>query len=290
MTQQHLVAVLGRGVVDPSEPVVTADDLGFSRGDGCFDSLRVVTSDSGVAQAIGLDTHLDRLDTSAASLALTGPSRAEWHGLVDEALAAWLEPGEAVLKLVLTRGREWSPGAPTALVTLIHRGPQRTRGGEHTAYVDVVTLTNGRPALAFANAPWLLGGVKTLSYAVNVASAREARRRGADEVVFVSTDGYAMDAPTAGLIVLAAGVLRTTPVEATGILASVTVDSILAQAAEAGWASRIELIPVGDLGTADGVWLVSSGRGPVVVRTLDGQPLTVDQGAVETVSRLAGFG
>ena len=43
----HLVAVLGRGVVGSDEPLVTADDLGLTRGDGCFDSARVVTSASG---------------------------------------------------------------------------------------------------------------------------------------------------------------------------------------------------------------------------------------------------
>ena len=61
----HVVAVLGRGVVDPGEPVVTADDLGLTRGDGCFDSVRVVTDDTGVARAVDLDDHLARLARSA---------------------------------------------------------------------------------------------------------------------------------------------------------------------------------------------------------------------------------
>ena len=35
------VAVAGRGLVDPAEPVVHADDEGFIRGRGAFETLRV---------------------------------------------------------------------------------------------------------------------------------------------------------------------------------------------------------------------------------------------------------
>ena len=105
----HLVAVLGRGVVDPDEPVVTADDLGLTRGDGCFDSARVITDAAGHASVVDLDDHLDRLAASAATMDIPDPTREQWRGLVAQALAAWSTPGEAVLKLLLTRGREWQP-------------------------------------------------------------------------------------------------------------------------------------------------------------------------------------
>ena len=62
----HVVAVLGRGVVDADEPVVTADDLGLTRGDGCFDSARVLTDAVGTGRVVGLDEHLARLASSAS--------------------------------------------------------------------------------------------------------------------------------------------------------------------------------------------------------------------------------
>ncbi|HET6967205.1 MAG TPA: aminodeoxychorismate lyase [Ornithinibacter sp.] len=290
----HLVAVLGRGVVDADEPVVTADDLGLTRGDGCFDSARVVTSATGSARVVDLDDHLQRLGASARAMDITNPPLDAWHALVDEALATWSTPGEAVLKLLLTRGREWRSAGPTALVTITHRGPWLTPGDLGGAAaaprtITAVTLSRGHPSDAFADAPWLLGGVKTLSYVVNTAATREARRRGADDVIFTTTDGYALDGPTSGLLLATDGALVSTPTGGTGILESLTVAAILEAARTDGVATRYELVPVTDLYTADGLWLVSSGRGPVLVTTLDGRALRTDQQLAATVARYAGF-
>ena len=290
----HLVAVLGRGVVDPDEPVVTADDLGLTRGDGCFDSARVITDATGHASVVDLDEHLDRLAASAATMDIPDPTREEWRGLVTEALAAWPTPGEAVLKLLLTRGREWQTDPrPTALVTVTHRGPtpspDATGAAAGPRTITAVTLSRGHPSDAFADAPWLLGGVKTLSYVVNTAATREARRRGADDVVFTSTDGYALDGPTSGLLVARDGAFLSTPTGATGILESLTVAAIMSAARADGYETRYELVPVAALFTADGVWLVSSGRGPALVTALDGRALRTDPVLAARVARYAGF-
>jgi len=291
----HVVAVLGRGVVDPDEPVVTADDLGVTRGDGCFDSTRVITDAAGSSTAVDLEGHLDRLERSAGAMGIANPSREQWRDLVSDALAAWSTPGEAVLKLVLTRGREWHPGGPTAYVTLTHLRsaedlPPGT-GGRPKAprTITAVTLTRGHPSDAFRDAPWLLGGVKTLSYVVNVAAQREARRRGADDLIFTTTDGFALDGPTSGLLVARGDELLSTPTGDTGILESVTIDGIFAAARADGWTTRFALVPVADLYTADGLWLVSAGRGPVLVTVLDGRPLNLDPALAARVARYAGF-
>ena len=283
----HAVAVLGRGVVDPDEPVVTADDLGLTRGDGCFDSLRVFTDDSGRATAVDLEEHLDRLDRSARAMDIDNPSHAQWRQLVEETLDEWSTPGEAVLKLVLTRGREWRGTGPTALATISHRGPALPPGAPRP--ITAVTLTKGHPSDAFADAPWLLGGVKTLAYVANVAAVREARRRGADDVIFTTTDGYALDGPTSGLLVARGGALLSTPTGATGILESVTVEAIFEAARADGVQTRYELVPVVDLYTADGLWLVSSGRGPALVTALDGRALRADPDLAGRIARYADF-
>jgi 4-amino-4-deoxychorismate lyase len=85
---EQVVAVLGRGVVGPDDPVVTADDLGLTRGDGCFDSVRVVTTQSATVRVVDLDDHLDRLASSARALDIEMPPHDDWHDLVGAAVAA----------------------------------------------------------------------------------------------------------------------------------------------------------------------------------------------------------
>ena len=52
--------------------------------------------------------------------------------------------------------------------------------------IALVALPIGVEADLRAFAPWLLGGVKSTSYAMNMAAEAEARRRGADDAVFLA--------------------------------------------------------------------------------------------------------
>lgn len=273
MSDALLVAVLGRGVVDAADAVVHVDDLGLTRGDGCFDATRLVVRDDGTTHVDHLDAHLDRFRRSADALDLTVDLSA-WHELIDKALAAWDRPGEAVLRVILTRGREGAPGSPvTGLLTItpIDERTVRARGG-----ISVATLSRGHAVDAFSDVPWLLGGVKTLSYAVNLAAGREAARRGVDDVLFVSTDGFALEAPRSALIWRMGDRLATTRHAGTGVLASITQGAIFDGAVAAGHPTSYDLIRVDELATTDGAWLVSSGRLVAPIHTLDGVALPVD--------------
>ena len=279
------MAVLGRGVVPAAEPIATADDVGLVRGDGCFDAMRVL---GGGPDAVveNLDAHLTRFAASAATLDLPFDADA-WRGLIADAVASWPPVPEAVLKLVLTRGAESAPGVPTGFLTITELDlavMARARAG-----IAVRTLGRGYASDAFADAPWLLGGAKLLSYAVNAAAKRAAARHVDDDALFVSADGYALEGPTAAVVVLRDGVLTTTPPGATGILDSITVRQIFAGAAAEGVPGRYELIPTGALFTADGVWLASSIRGVCPVTRLDGHGLVVNGDWSTRVAAWGGF-
>lgn len=285
---QRVVALLGHGLIDPEAPVIRADDLGLTRGDGCFEATRVVTGADGRHRIDHLNEHLDRFDRSCAGLDLPPIDRAGWQQLIETALAAWTTPGEAMLRLMLSRGRESQPDGPiTGVLTVTAMAPETQR--QRAEGIDVITLERGLPSAGYDTAPWLLGGVKTLSYAVNVAALREAKRRGAHDVLFVSADGFVLEAPTATAVWLAGGKLHTPPVADSGVLASITQLTLFQAAAGAGFQTRQTRATATDLLGADGLWLVSSGRGVAQVLTLDGRPLNTKPDLSAQLSELAGF-
>ena len=274
-----VVAVLGLGVVDPTAPVIRADDAGVTRGDGCFEGCRL--RDGRIDK---LDAHLARMARSASSLDIAFDPDA-WRSLIAEAVAAWARPGEAAVKLLLTRGPvRGRPAGFVAIGPLPADYPRLRRDG-----LRVVTLSRGTTADAFADAPWLLGGVKSLSYAVNMAAQREAARRDADDALFVTVDGVVLEAPTGSVVWATGRTLHTTPTGGTGILAGTTQQLLFERAAAAGWTTKETLATVDDLHAADVVWLVGSVRGPVDVVELDGKARRRLPELDAEVRRLAGF-
>ncbi|MCW2541878.1 MAG: hypothetical protein JWN95_3603 [Frankiales bacterium] len=266
---------------------MASDDLGLTRGDGCFEATRVIvrppdaTGLPSTPTVDHLDQHLDRLARSADALAMPAVDRAAWLSLIDQLLSTWTEPGEAILRLLLTRGREselaGGTGHVTGIATITPISATSLR--QRREGISAITLGRGTRADAFTDAPWLLGGVKTLSYAVNVAAARTAMARGADDVIFTSADGFVLEAPTSAVLWMAADILSTTPTGATGILASITQRALFAAAEANGLRTAYALATVEQLQAADGVWLASSGRGVTRVHTLDGLALPLTPAA-----------
>jgi len=280
----QIVAVLGTGVIDPRQPVITADDLGLTRGDGIFDATRVITDPDGHSVVEHLDRHLARLARSARVVELPTPDLDGIAALVTEALAAWTTPGEAALKIVHTRGLEHTaaPHAST-LLTITETEP----GGRRP--LTIATLARGYASDTFVDAPWLLGGAKLLSYAVHTSARREAARRGADDALFVSSDGYALEAPTSSLVWVADGGVRTTPTGATGILGSVTVELLQEWAGAQDVPFEYSLIRPGELGSVTGAWLASSVRGVCPIATLDGAAMPISGAWTDRLASAAGF-
>src|SRR5687768_10772354 len=234
-------------VVDPTAPALNVSELSTQHGDGIFESIGVVEGHAQETQA-----HLDRLAHSAQLCDLPVPHPLQWRQAVAFA-TAHTGPGEGVIKLILSRGVEHGP-APTAWVTAAQapdNSVPRERG------VRVVTLDRGYAIDTPARAPWLLLGAKTLSYAVNMAAIREAKRRGADDAVFITSDGFVLEAPTASLV-LRVGGRFVTPAPNAGILHGTTQLSLFAHLEELGLETAYETIPVSALTEADAAWLLSS--------------------------------
>lgn len=189
------------------------------------------------------------------------------------------------MKLLLTRGpQDGSPSGYAAIAPLPADYARLRRDG-----ITAITLARGYAADAFVDAPWLLGGVKTLSYAVNMAAHREAVRRNADEVIFTSADGFVLEAPTGTVVWSVGRTLHTTPTGSTGILGGTTQQRLFGRASAAGWRTEYTLAGMEQLHAADVVWVMSSVRGPVDVVDLDGSKRERRPTIDAEIRRLAGF-
>jgi 4-amino-4-deoxychorismate lyase len=254
------------------QPALDPLDLALVRGDAVFEALRVYAG-----RPFRLREHLDRLAASAAAVELALPG-----GLAQLATRAVAEAGDgdAVLRLICTRGREEPPAAPD--------GPGPGDGGpaafaictelpasfedDRRRGLRLVLLTTAADPLVRAASPWLLPGVKTISYATNMAAQRAARARGADDAVLVGLGGELLEAPTASLWWRTGQTLHTPSLDL-GILAGITRAVIGDLAPTLGLKVLEGVFTAEDLAAADEAFLSSSTRELMPVIEVDGAPI-----------------
>ena len=234
------VAVAGRGLVDPGEPVFRADDDALLRGGAAFETIRVYG-----ARPFLLADHLARFRYSADALALPVPAGVE--DLV--ALVIGAAPPDHVLRLYRTSQTVVATAAalPEGLDDLRARG------------LTLETFDVGHPTS-------LLAGAKTTSYDVSFAARREAERAGVDDALLVGA-GSVLEGATANVWWRRGDELFTPAVRA-GVLPGITRAFVLSvePAREGDFA-------VGDLLAADEAFLTSSIREVMPVVAVDGAPI-----------------
>jgi 4-amino-4-deoxychorismate lyase len=257
------VAVAGRGLVDPDEPVLHADDEALLRGRAAFETMRVYDG-----KPFRLNEHLRRLAGSAARIGLQEVDARECEELARTALEQ-AGSQDAVLRLYWTAGRE-GEGRPTAiaLVSAIppHLEELRSRG------ISVITLPLGVDPNVRALAPWLLGGVKSTSYAVNMAAEAEAKRRGADDAIFLASEDIVLEGPVTNVWWRLEDLLYTPALEL-GILAGVTRATLITEAAKLGYEVREGAFPREHLAAAEEAFTSSTVREVLPIVELDDKPV-----------------
>ena len=231
------VAVAGRGLVDPLEPVFGAGDEALLRGGAAFETLRVYDH-----RPFLLDRHLERLAHSAAALALPAPAGAE-----------------DLIALVLT-------AAPPDHVLRVYRTDEVlvATAAELPAGLDELRSRGLALASVDTGAPTLLEGVKATSYAEAFAARRSVE---ADDALLVTGD-HVRECATANIWWVRDGVLRT-PAAGPGVLAGVTRSLVLELEPEA----QAGTFTIAELLEADEAFTSSSIREVMPVRSVDGRTL-----------------
>lgn len=269
----------GHYPADGAAPQLSVLDLGATRGDGIFETISV-----GNGRLQALEPHLARFAHSAAMLDLPVPDAAQWRAAIHEVAghlvsAAAETADEGFVKIVMTRGVEGGSGSLLPGATVPTGWAMAAVAPDHTPArrdgIRIVLLDRGYRHDIATTSPWLLAGAKTISYAINRGVFREAARRGADDTLFVSSDGYLLEGAVSNLVMKRGNGLLT-PRTDLGILAGTTQADIFRWASGRGLATEYALLTVDDLASADAAWLVSSGRHAAPIRAVDGVERRVD--------------
>jgi 4-amino-4-deoxychorismate lyase len=216
-------------------------------GDGVFETIHLRP-----AGPFLLPAHLARLAGSAALLDIAVPEIT-----VD---ARGSDGAEEALRIICTRRSHRVTVSPIPPETLRER-----REGVRVVSAGLGFAIGGKP-------PWSLWGAKTLSYAENFAARRWARARGADDLLWLSTEGYALEAPTSSLVWLAGSDLCTVPYAEAQILPGTTAGHLLSLAPSVSLRPCHRMVTIDQLRGADAIWLASALRGLAFVTELDGVP------------------
>jgi 4-amino-4-deoxychorismate lyase len=246
------VAVAGRGLVDPREPVFTADDEALLRGRSVFETARVYGG-----RPFLLDRHLARFAASAERVRLPPPDAAECERLAELVIGA-CEQEDLALRLYWTGRALVATAAPVEpeLETLRARGLR----------LSVVGWSTG--ALASA---------KSMSYAENMGAQDTAAAAGADDALLVAYDGTVLEAPTANVFWREGDRLFTPSLELP-ILAGVTRGALLELAVQ----ETVEgVFPLARLLEADEVFICASVREVMPVAEVDGTSFSLGPVAKE---------
>jgi branched-chain amino acid aminotransferase len=253
-------------------PHLSAFDRGFQLGDGVFETLRARSG-----RNVELTDHVARLRRSAAGLAIPLPEDLESllaAGIAQLVAAEGLDgpDGDASIRITVSRGVFFGRGLlppeehPPATI-VIQAWPVPSTPKDH--------LERGLHLISSAvrrdpESP--LSALKTTSRADYVYARVEARNAGADDALFLTTDGFVSETTSANIFVVRGDELAT-PSLACAILPGTTRSWILRWAEGVGLRPDEAWLTTRHLHEADEAFISSSVAGILPVTRFDGDPI-----------------
>jgi branched-subunit amino acid aminotransferase/4-amino-4-deoxychorismate lyase len=261
---------------DARKASVSPLNRGFLYGDAIYEVWRTYHG-----TIFAWEEHWRRLEASAAALHFALPcAAAPMLAEVLRTAGAWRQAtggrDELYLRLQITRG-----GGPIGLdialadradyVVLVQANrehpPAKLREGLR---LSVATALRRNPAESLDPA-W-----KTGNYLNNILGLREARARGADEVVMLNHAGEVTEAAVSNIAFVQGGKVITPPRSA-GILGGITRELLLGTvAARAGIAVREETVRPADFAAMDECFLLSTTKDLTPVAAIDEHRFSVN--------------
>jgi branched-subunit amino acid aminotransferase/4-amino-4-deoxychorismate lyase len=234
--------------VPAADATVGIADPAIQSGLGVFETIAVRDG-----RPLDLAEHLERLAHGALRMAVDLPVR-EALDTAARQVAREIQGSHGWVKIVAVRG-----GRTTAF-------GGRMDAEEEGRSVGAVLLPWRQ------NAHDAIAGLKTISYASHVLGLEEARRRGADEGIWLNTRGHVAEGCTSTVFVVTRRRVFT-PGLSDGILPGIVRGFVLRAAKQLGIVVHEGKVRLRRLETADEAFLTSSLRGVRPLVRFDGHPV-----------------
>jgi branched-chain amino acid aminotransferase len=259
-------------LVAASGPHLSAFDRGFQLGDGVFETLRARGG-----RPTELAEHVARLHRSAGGLAIPLPDGVESRlaqGIGELLAAEGLDAStaDASIRITVSRGRFFGRGLlpptehPPATIVIQAWPVMAIPAGHLETGLHLV------PSSIRRDPENPLSALKTTSRADYVYARIEAREAGADDALFLTTDGFLSEATSANIFLVRASELAT-PSLGCAILPGTTRDWILRWADEVGLRPVEGWLTTRDLHEADEAFISSSVAGILPVTRFAGESI-----------------
>lgn len=255
------------GKVTPAaEASVSVLDNGFTFGDSVYETLRTYGG-----RPFHLDRHLARLRHSASRLGIAIPPGDEVFAERLSELLARAVNDESYVRIIVSRGVgdisyhfERVQG-PTVVIVVKPYEPFPESHYAEGAEVIISSVRRNHPRA-------LDPAIKSCNLLNNVLAVREAQAKGALEAILLNEEGEVAEGASTNVFMVKAGVVLTPPLHA-GILPGVTRQILLELGREIGVPMREDTVRVPDLLASDEVFITSTLKEAMPVRTIDGGPV-----------------
>jgi D-alanine transaminase len=271
-----------------SQAKVSVLDRGFVFADGLYEVIRCYRK-----KPFALDGHLQRFKRSAEGIYMELPYGLDrWREICYE-LCEETDLGQFSLYLQVTRGP-----APRD-----HRIPEQYEPTVF-AYADPVSpemeyrWENLSKAMTLKDGRWDRCHIKSVALLPNILARDEARRKGADEALWLGPGQVVYEGTASNAFMIEEGVLYTHPL-CNKILGGITREVILKVAAELGLEVRQEGKTIQDFLAADEVFVTGTKREIMPLVEIDGQAVSdgkmgewtrkIHEGMMEYIARDCGL-
>ena len=253
------VAFINGTFLPLAEAKISIEDRGFQFGDGVYEVIRTYKG-----RPFALETHLARLDRSAAALDLTQPySSVEWTDHVLEGIARAAYP-EAKIYIQVTRGvaprdHAYSAEATPTVVMTVREFHQ----------LDKSIQAVGVEAMTMEDIRWGRCDIKSINLLANVLARQQVKQARVFEAILVK-GGLVTEGAVSNVMMIQKGAVVTAP-EGPRILSGVTRGVVLNLALTEGLPVQERFVSQSDLYEADEVFLTGTTVEVLAVVRIDGK-------------------